>query len=246
MSTQIDFTDLMSHRAAWRQALELAIESAEVRAPDIDDKAYWTHELKVFDRTVGILDRVAVVDPALSHEINLERFSDIVSDKKAFILSAGLSRDAMFTMPIFTNAECVYDLLSDFDDAVSDGGLMEYIRRGHATSGMGSPGISAARIVENIAFSFSHVDEETSTLLVGMISDACFHAPHMDVYSASKKDDIEAKVFSRWQEKFEDNRERVASFMLACIEGIDPECNLLEGVSVRPHNESVAGVPSPA
>ncbi|MBR8043387.1 hypothetical protein KDW40_02250 [Burkholderia cenocepacia] len=35
---------------AWRQALEIARDHALISAPDMDDKAYWTHELSAFDQ----------------------------------------------------------------------------------------------------------------------------------------------------------------------------------------------------
>lgn len=47
--------DFHSHRDAWRRALTLARDSAEVSPPDIDDRAYWAHELAVFDRAYGEL-----------------------------------------------------------------------------------------------------------------------------------------------------------------------------------------------
>lgn len=47
--------DLESHRAAWRNGLEIARSHAQVSPPDIDDKSYWDHELRAFDRTFGAL-----------------------------------------------------------------------------------------------------------------------------------------------------------------------------------------------
>lgn len=47
--------DLESHRAAWRNGLEIARNHAEVSPPDIDDKSYWDHQLRAFDRTFGAL-----------------------------------------------------------------------------------------------------------------------------------------------------------------------------------------------
>lgn len=42
--------DVLSHRGSWRRALELAIENAPEPTEDMDDKAYWRHELTAFDR----------------------------------------------------------------------------------------------------------------------------------------------------------------------------------------------------
>lgn len=47
--------DLFSHQDAWRRALELLRDTAEVTPPDIDDRAYWQHELDVFDRVFAAL-----------------------------------------------------------------------------------------------------------------------------------------------------------------------------------------------
>jgi DNA-directed RNA polymerase subunit RPC12/RpoP len=47
--------DCRTHRAAWRKALLSAKEDAAVIPPDIDDKAYWQHEIDAFDRTFAAL-----------------------------------------------------------------------------------------------------------------------------------------------------------------------------------------------
>lgn len=235
MSGEIDFSDLITHRAAWRHALEIARDNAEVRAPDIDDRAYWERELRVFDRTIGTLDRTAVVDHAVAAEHNLDHFFDIVSDKKNLLDSGGIPRDAMFTMSVFTNAEVAYDLLSDFTGAVgSGGGLMEYISRGHCTNEVGRSRQSDAQIVDRIVQAFVDVDKEMAMLITGMTSDARHHAPHMHVYSDLKKQDLRANTFGRWQVLYEDNEERIAAFVVSCMDGIDPECDPRVQVEVRP------------
>jgi hypothetical protein len=235
MSREIDFSDLITHRGAWRNAIEIARDQAEVRAPDIDDRAYWEQELLVFDRTLGILDRTAYVDESLTPENNLDRFFDVVSDKRILLSSGGIRRDAMFTMPVlFTNEECVYELLSDFTGAVSHGGLMEYISRGHCTNEVGTSRQCDAKIVDRIVQAFIDVDKEIAMLITAMTSDARHHAPHIHVYSDLKKDDLRANTFGRWQARFDENQERIAAFVVSCINGIDPECDLLEQVDVRP------------
>lgn len=42
--------DFVTHRASWREALVIARDSAKVSPPDTDDKAYWEHELRAYDR----------------------------------------------------------------------------------------------------------------------------------------------------------------------------------------------------
>jgi len=43
--------NVITHRRAWRKALEIARDAAEVSPPDINDHAYWEHEIRAFDRT---------------------------------------------------------------------------------------------------------------------------------------------------------------------------------------------------
>ncbi|VWC82153.1 hypothetical protein BLA39750_01283 [Burkholderia lata] len=46
-----------SNHEAWRLALTVAQDLAKVQGPDVDDKAYWEHEIRAFDRafaSVGI------------------------------------------------------------------------------------------------------------------------------------------------------------------------------------------------
>lgn len=42
--------DFFTHQQSWRKALVIAEANAKVEAPDVDDKAYWQHELAAFDR----------------------------------------------------------------------------------------------------------------------------------------------------------------------------------------------------
>lgn len=49
-------SDLAEHLIAWRRALLIAELHAEVSPPDIDDKAYWRHEINALDRIAATLD----------------------------------------------------------------------------------------------------------------------------------------------------------------------------------------------
>jgi hypothetical protein len=53
--------DLFSHEEAWRSALVIAKNHAEQSPPDIDDKSYWEHEIKVFDRVWKQLDEISSI-----------------------------------------------------------------------------------------------------------------------------------------------------------------------------------------
>lgn len=47
--------DFLSHHASWRAALERCIETAPISTCEMDDKAYWQHELRAFDRAYAAL-----------------------------------------------------------------------------------------------------------------------------------------------------------------------------------------------
>lgn len=47
--------DFYTHQRAWRKALVIAYQHGEFQQPDIDDKAYWLHELAAFDRAYAML-----------------------------------------------------------------------------------------------------------------------------------------------------------------------------------------------
>ncbi|MEX3555681.1 MAG: hypothetical protein VB131_03395 [Burkholderia gladioli] len=49
--------DFRTHHSAWREALVIARDRADVQFPDVDDRAYWEHELAAYDRafaSIGI------------------------------------------------------------------------------------------------------------------------------------------------------------------------------------------------
>ena len=72
--------DVITHRNAWRKALEMAVAAAATEAPeapDTDDKAYWVHELNAFDRTFDRL--AALVDIADNSDDALDPPAEIPS-----------------------------------------------------------------------------------------------------------------------------------------------------------------------
>lgn len=231
--SNVDFMDLITHRAAWRTALEIARDNAERRAPDIDDVSYWEHEISVMDRTLGVLDRKAVVNSEISAAANLDRFFDIVSDKLVFLLTGGIHRDAMFTMPVFSNAERVYEVMSNLLFAVQTGGLMKYLEGGHATNEIAATGMSDAQLVREIVYAFREFDDEVADLIDHMAADAVFHSPHTHVYSELKLDELRNKTFARWERNFNDIEDRVFDFVVTCMDGISPTCDLLRAPEAR-------------
>jgi hypothetical protein len=48
--------DLFSHKYAWLYALQAARDTALVDPPNINDRSYWVHEIKVFQRVYAALE----------------------------------------------------------------------------------------------------------------------------------------------------------------------------------------------
>lgn len=70
-----DPDDLRTHGRAWRRALEIARDSCRLPS-GADDRSYWEHEIKVFDRTMkgllGGLDGAPITDVKLVRGIPSE------------------------------------------------------------------------------------------------------------------------------------------------------------------------------
>lgn len=49
-----DLDDLFSHRSAWGDALFIARD----KATSDDDRSYWEHEIKVFNRTFELAEKL--------------------------------------------------------------------------------------------------------------------------------------------------------------------------------------------
>lgn len=73
--------DLVSHREAWRSAIEIAIEQASDSRDDMDEKGYLKHELAAFDQTFSVLNEqsssiVTALDSHAELVKALEPFAD--------------------------------------------------------------------------------------------------------------------------------------------------------------------------
>ncbi|HEX2753683.1 MAG TPA: hypothetical protein VHP34_11385 [Alphaproteobacteria bacterium] len=51
-----ELRELTTHIQAWRRAILFARNYAEVKIPDIDDRAYWQHELVALDKLASLLN----------------------------------------------------------------------------------------------------------------------------------------------------------------------------------------------
>lgn len=173
------------------------------------------------------------IDVLLSPQSNLDRLGPLVADKARRLVAAGLPERELLSAPVFSNAERVYRLLADLVSAVRDGGLPEYIRRGHCSTHI-VPGLTNADIVDRIAHAFSDIDTETTMLITGMTSEARRHAPHLSTYSDLKKNELEQTSFRFWRDRALETRDRMSQFIVACVDGIDPTCDVFHEARPRP------------
>lgn len=77
--------DCQSHRASWRNAIEIAHRHALVVPPDIDDKCYWQHELMAFDRVFATLASL----PLEAQESDGRGFGSLPSGENDLPVTAG-------------------------------------------------------------------------------------------------------------------------------------------------------------
>jgi hypothetical protein len=114
------------HHASWRSAILMAIENAKVEPPDIDDKAYWRHELKAFDEFFAGHPAAPAGEREEAETLNEERLR-ILKIKRATCqgcLAAAMGK------PLHTVADSGYPSRSYCGDAWEQG--WEYIN-GSAT-----------------------------------------------------------------------------------------------------------------
>lgn len=63
--------EAVAHLPAWRRALVIAKEHAEVSPPDIDDKAYWQHEIDALDKIASDLATPANSRAELARSVSI-------------------------------------------------------------------------------------------------------------------------------------------------------------------------------
>lgn len=81
--------DFHSHRSAWRNALVIARERAKVSPPDVDDKAYWEHEIRAYDRAFDGLEsdeqKRKLVDERILKVLPSFSFSDMMANPSVIL-----------------------------------------------------------------------------------------------------------------------------------------------------------------
>lgn len=96
--------DAIAHRFEWREALVVAREHAEVSWPDVDDRSYWDHELRVYDRVFSDAGYPSM-PPEPQHVDNIDGKRTVFSDPTQALGyglqfgSAQFSEETLHAMP---------------------------------------------------------------------------------------------------------------------------------------------------
>lgn len=234
------FSDIISHAHDFKAAIGIAKEHAEVRDPDIDDKAYWDKQLKTYER----IEKVATLMIGSDEfepvgDTNKEKFDSIydhANEKvQAFEAVTGVE-DVALKIKSLSAAEQTALVLGDMYYQVGNGGIQQYIDNGYAAQ-TGALKISAAALISRFSRLTADVDEEVSKAVAACASAAREHADLNDY-----NEDYFARAIAKFKplETVLDaiDQERLFEYFLGAIQRLEPKSRpFIEGLVV---NEPVA------
>lgn len=226
------FTDIISHADDFRKAMEIAKHHAEVRDPDIDDKAYWDKQIKTYNRIEELAKLMTgqevFVPVGDTNEARFDSILDHASEKAAIFASFGV--DSHYSLNNFTAAEQTVLAFGYFYSQVANGGIQQYISNGLATE-TGSNGRPAHRILREITVLFADENTEVSTAIKNMLRMVSEHLD-IDSYSEQKFDRVTSTFEPIEKTFYELDREQVFGFFMTAAEGLDQSKRpFIEGTS---------------
>lgn len=234
------FADIISHAGDFKKAIAIAKAHAQVRDPDIDDKAYWDKQLRTYER----IEKVATLmmggdefEPV--GDTNKEKFESVydhANEKvQAFEAVTGVE-DVALKVKSLSAAEQVALVLGDMYYQIGNGGIQQYIDNGYAAQ-TGAINISAAALISRFSKLTADVDEEVSKAVKACAAAANEHADLND-YNEGFFNRTIAKFEPLEAALFELDQERVFEYFLGAIQRLEPASRpFIEGLVV---NEPVA------
>lgn len=215
------FTDIISHADDFRKAMEIAKEHAEVRDPDIDDKAYWDKQIKAYNRIEELAKLMTGEDTFIPEgETNEARFDSLMNhaERKTEIF-ASFGVEARYSLRNLSAAEQTVTAFADLYSQVANGGIQQYISNGLAAE-TGASGRQAHRVLRDITTLFADEDTEVATVIKDMLGKI---TKHLDIDQYTDRDFDEATNSFEPIEKafYELDRERVFGFFMTAAEGLD-------------------------
>jgi hypothetical protein len=234
------FSDIISHSGDFKNAIAIARSHAEVRDPDIDDKAYWDKQLRTFER----IEKVATLmiggeefEPV--GDTSKEKFESVYDHAnakvQAFEAVTGVE-DVALKIKSLSAAEQAALVLGDLYYQISNGGIQQYIDNGYAGQ-TGAIKTTAAAMIARISTLTADVDEEVAKAVKDCASSARDNADLND-YNEGHFDRAIAKFEPLEAALYAIEEERMFEFFLGSIQRLEPSSRpFIEGLVV---NEPVA------
>lgn len=212
--------DFRSHAHAWRKAMRIAEEHAEVSGPDVDDKSYWRYELGAFERVAAVFAPAAPAAGDSPRE-TFEALMNSAAAKFAIAEEIGVGHKLRYHLNTVTAAEQSLEALTCFHYQVCNGGLQQYVSNGYATES-GPNGRASHGTIRLMAAAFDDIDSALSALVIDMCKAVAGNL-NVDGKSEDEVGHIETNVFGPLEARyFAMGQERAYRFFLAVAEGLDP------------------------
>jgi hypothetical protein len=233
-------SDIISHAHDFKAAIAIAKEHAEVRSPDIDDRAYWDKQLKTYERIEKVA-KLMVGGEAFEPvgETNKEKFESLYDHANqkvsAFEAVTGVE-DVAFKVSSLDASEQAAMAFGDFYYQIGNGGIQQYIDNGYALQ-QGANKVCAASFIARCSRLTSEVDEDVAAAVIGCAKKA-LNAADLNTMSQER--------FDRAVEDFKSaeagldalDEDRVFGFFLDVAARLEPSQRpFIEGLVV---NEPVA------
>lgn len=230
------FTDIVTHAGDFKKAIEIAKSHAEVRDPDIDDRAYWDKQLRTYERIEKVASLMLGCDQFEPvGDTNKERFESIFDHayEKVQVFEAVTGAEGVkLKIGSLSAAEQVAMVLGDMYYQIGNGGIQQYIDNGYSAE-TGVRDITAATLLSRFSRLTSEVDEEASKAVYACAAAAHEHADLND-YSETFRDRT-IKKFERLEAAlFALDQERVFEYFLGAIKRLEPTSRpFIEGMVVN-------------
>jgi hypothetical protein len=230
------FVDIITHAGDFRKAMEIAYQHAEVRDPDIDDKAYWTKQIQTYSNIVALAKLMLGEDNfsptgATSKERFYNLYAHAASKVQAVEEITGIY-SAKYQLRSLTGPEQMAIALGEFIGQINNGGIQQYIDNGCATE-TGYHDQTACFMVGRLVKGTSDIDEEVSQAIY-----ACTQVARQNLDLNSVSDSRFEEVLKKFDEaesalaRFDEDR--LYDYLTAAIDRVDvAKRPFIEGLNIN-------------
>jgi hypothetical protein len=233
-------SDIISHAGDFKKAIVIARDHADVRDPDIDDKAYWDHQLKTFERIEHVAKLLVSTDEfepvGNTSKEKFESLYDHANSKiAAFEAIAGFGGVDLKVRSL-TAAEQAAVVLGHMYYQIGNGGIQQYIDNGYSSQ-TGENNISAARFISRFTGLTDDVDSEVAQIVKACVVIAKDNTDLND-YSEGYFDRTIAKFQPLETALYALDEERLFDYFMNAVARLEPSKRpFIEGMQL---NEPVA------